>query len=514
MTARVLEKALLDAVEDVVLPSKKVCIAYSGGLDSSVLLFLCAKLKSTHPHIHFHAIHVNHNLSVNAHDWQAFCAQQAQMHNMRFSAVQVDLTDGQAKNMKGNLEERARLARYDALYHRAGLNNKILLGHHKSDQAETLLLQLFRGAGPEGLSAMPKRFASNRGNEFCRPFLHFSRQALEQFARQNDLSWIEDESNQDERFTRNYVRAKLLPMLAQRWPKVEDTLSRSAEHCASYVRVAQEYVAKLALHAIHYKNDDCLLSLDILKQQSVDTQALLLRHWLKTAFEHRMHLSKQTHSQSQALDTFVMPSTAVLEQILLSVSAKQDAMPLCRFGAYCVRRYASYLYFEQYCASQGSNELSNNVLSAFEIRYFPFEHPKYPFVLNYINNDGTHSDGSNKQGPLPLDLKDAKRIALYESIEKSPLRVEYGGLSRKCRLHPKRGSKSLKTWLQEAHIPPWRRQSIPILMQSERILALGDKVVIGEQAARDSTQQGIKKPTKAYLAIVGKGHSSHLGEDC
>lgn len=215
------------------------CLAYSGGMDSTVLLHTMAQLKAQHklpePII---AIHIHHGLSPNADAWQRHCEQTCATLGIPLTCIRV------AVNSTGHgLEQAAREARYTAFDEVLQEGDALLMGHHLDDQAETLLLRLLRGSGPRGLAAMAPERKLARGM-VCRPLLGTPRQALLDYAQNQQLSWIEDESNTDERYDRNYLRHQVLPLLLERWPDALTRLGQAAQLCGESEQLLNLEAAK------------------------------------------------------------------------------------------------------------------------------------------------------------------------------------------------------------------------------------------------------------------------------
>ena len=184
----------------------KIIIAYSGGMDSHCLLHMLANdqlLKSK-----LQVVHINHGLSIHAKDWEKHCKAICDTLNISLRVITLDISSKPGKS----LEATAREARYTALASIIDVNEVLLTAHHRDDQAETILIQLFRGAGVRGLAAMPKikKFATG---SHVRPLLEINHDDLKRYAEQHQLKWVEDESNQEYCFTRNYLRAEILPQL-------------------------------------------------------------------------------------------------------------------------------------------------------------------------------------------------------------------------------------------------------------------------------------------------------------
>jgi tRNA(Ile)-lysidine synthase len=199
----------------------RVCVAYSGGIDSSVLLHACSRGREHAPALELSAIHIHHGLSENADHWAAHCEASCRALLLPFRIVRVAVNDRAALGV----EAAARRARYDALREHASAHEgvHIALAHHARDQAETVLLQLLRGAGPAGLAAMPEH-----APPFARPLLHVEKAAIDRYASAHEIAHIVDESNDDERFARNRLRRRVWPVLTDAFASAERTLSRAA----------------------------------------------------------------------------------------------------------------------------------------------------------------------------------------------------------------------------------------------------------------------------------------------
>ncbi|MFJ2981327.1 MULTISPECIES: tRNA lysidine(34) synthetase TilS [unclassified Pseudomonas] len=208
-------------------------IAFSGGLDSTVLLHLLADHAHSHATPPLHAIHIHHGLQPAADGWPAHCKAVCQRLGIPLTVIHVQIVPG------ASLEQAARDARYAAFKNVLGPGDVLFTGQHRDDQAETVLFRLLRGAGLRGLSAMPAQRPLGQG-KLVRPLLAVSRSQLRTYAQGHGLSWIEDPSNSDTAFTRNFLRAEVLPLLQQRWPQASQNLARSAEHLGEALGLLEE----------------------------------------------------------------------------------------------------------------------------------------------------------------------------------------------------------------------------------------------------------------------------------
>lgn len=358
------------------------------------------------------AIHVNHQLSPHAGEWAEFCAGLCRARGLPLEIVPVSL-DLQAGE---SLEAAARNLRYQALA-RSGADF-IVLAHNLDDQAETLLLQLLRGCGVEGASAM----AEEHGR-LLRPLLEIPRSAVERYARQHDLQWVEDESNLDTRFDRNFLRRSLLPLLDERFPAYRETFARASRNFAESAGLQDELACQDALHAVA----DGRLSAQALARLSPPRAKNLLRHFLK-------------------LHGVLAPGAARLENALRQLlSARQDAQIRIPLGSFELRRY------------QG------------QIRVVPGMSAPPP-DLRYAWRGEEELDLAELGGTLKFWPVHGQGISLASlQREAVSIRARQGGE----RLQPdcKRPRRSVKHLLQEHGIPPWEREHMPLLYSGENLVA-------------------------------------------
>ena len=210
-------------------------IAFSGGLDSTVLLHLLADLAKHHSLPALSAIHIHHGLQAAADAWPQHCQSVCDTLGVPLLIERVSVQPG------ASLERAARDARYAVFSALTQADDVLLTGQHRDDQAETLLFRLLRGAGVRGLGAMPQQRPVGQGT-LIRPLLDVARTELERYAKAHQLRWIEDPSNQDRQFSRNYLRHQVMPRLTGRWPQAQASMARSATH----LREAQGLLDELA----------------------------------------------------------------------------------------------------------------------------------------------------------------------------------------------------------------------------------------------------------------------------
>ncbi|MBR9857180.1 MAG: tRNA lysidine(34) synthetase TilS [Gammaproteobacteria bacterium] len=401
---------------DALTPKQPLLVAFSGGLDSTVLLALAARQAREQSRV-VRALHIAHGLQTAAEDWPAHCARVAASFGIPCQTARVLVELGP----RISLEAAAREARYAALAEAMQPGEILLTGHHLDDQAETLLLALKRGAGVAGLSAMPVHKPFGPGEQW-RPLLACSRQQLEAFAREQGLQWVEDPSNADDDFDRNFLRNRILPPLLQQWPAFNRTLARSAELCAEQVELAVE-LAEADLPGL--LNSAGALSVSGLQALRRARRHNVLRHWLQ---RHQIHCSR---SQLQA----------IWQELAL---ARPDADPEVRLGERRIRRYQGSLYLP----NEQAQPRSLASLSAGEWLHCGVGRLRLSPV----------TDG----GDLIAELKPEQ---LHIAFQVPGLRARPAG---------RVGSRPLKKLWQEYGIPPWQRPRIPLLMQgTELVSALG-----------------------------------------
>lgn len=298
-------------------PATRLCVAYSGGVDSHVLLHALHALQSQHDFT-LRAVHIHHQLNPNADQWQ--------QHAINTCLALCIPLDAHAINInaeKGDsIEEKARVARYAYFAEVLQEGEMLCTAHHEDDQAETFLLQLLRGAGPKGLAAMPALTAFAKGKH-ARPLLNTTREAILQYAAENKLHWIEDDSNTNTQFDRNFLRHNILPLLKKRYPAAAATIARSANHCASTQHLFEDYL-KQDISQVKGELPHTL-SRKKLAQFTVEKQYYLFRMWMQE-------------------NNIQPPNKAQLSQIQHFVNARQDAESEVNWGIYSARFYRDNIF--------------------------------------------------------------------------------------------------------------------------------------------------------------------------
>lgn len=409
-------------------------VALSGGVDSVVLLHLCKTyLESldSNQSIPVEAIYVNHGLSENAQDWQQFCGQLCLSLNIPFKTKRVNVQP----KPRQSLEALARDARYQALDELAEQGNLILLGQHADDQLETFLLRLKRGSGLAGLSAMQDTVRLSSGRQCIRPLLNISREDIEAFARTFSLAHIEDESNQDDKFDRNFLRNQIIPPLKKRFNGFLKSTLRSIELLQQQQALIDE-ISQADLLLCEDQNDvPATLKLNELKQFSELRQSNVVRAWLSDL-------------------GVVMPSKAQMLQILTqSLESREDAQMQVQLSKGAIRRYRDKLYFDAQDATPNNVE---NIEST---------------IL--VLNDKT-------------TLKRESSGLLRQPFENERVSIRFGLLKSQIKPYKKVRSNTLKYWLKELKVPTWQREHIPLVYYNDALVQVVGHFVSAEHICEES----------------------------
>ncbi len=411
------------------LSAQRFVLSLSGGVDSRVLLALLSRYKQQFK-VDVHAVHVHHGLSHNADQWAEHCQQWCHDADIPLSIEKVDIDIHSGES----IEQLARDARYRVLSKHVGLGDVLLLGQHADDQIETFLLALKRGSGPKGLASMP-RYAPFSQGALYRPLLTAKRSDIESYAVNHSLSWVTDESNDDTRYERNFIRHQITPTLSQRWPSIHQAVQRSAELCAEQEELLTELLQQHLKRAVH---SDGSLIIEVLTQQSEGVRRQLIRQWL-------------------AIFDMVMPSRKHTEMIWQEIAqAANDANPKLKLGEWDIRRFEHRLY----CVAQ----------------YEDISHWQSAMVLEdaVLLPD---SLGSLQIKPGQGSLK------LPENVCELWVSFNPEGLS--CCPVGRVGSRKLKKLFQEYSVPSWLRRRTPILMYQDRVVAVADLFVDRDFSGQD-----------------------------
>jgi tRNA(Ile)-lysidine synthase len=400
------------------LRGQRLCLAFSGGLDSTVLLAALAALRERQGFA-LRALHVDHGLHAHSARWAAAARAQARALNVPCRVLRVRLRARRGES----LEALAREARYAALTAQLAPGERLLTAHHQDDQLETVLLALFRGSGVRGLAGMSARGAIAR-TVLLRPLLPVSRAQLERYARTHGLAWSEDLSNSDERFDRNYLRRRVLPLLRARWPAVALTASRSALLLAE----AQRLLERTARRDLAQASDGRALRVSALRALAPAQRRNALQSWLAAC-----GVGPLDHRRLREI------AGPLLE-------ARADASPSVRWQGGELRRHGDRLH-----ALPPERRAPRRASARWDWKRSRWLALADGSALGLI---------ADRHGDVDL------------AALPCPLRVSFrGGGERLAEPH---GHMPLKDLLQAHGIAPWERATVPLLRRGTRIVAVAD----------------------------------------
>ena len=396
----------------------RINIAFSGGIDSTVLLYAVSQLCNTSKRS-IRAIHINHQLHADAQEWEQHCMRQCERLGIDYLSVNVDITPHRANGIEGA----ARQVRYQAFMNTLDENDVLLMAHHADDQIETVLLQLFRGTGLHGLAGCaPSRQLG--AAKLIRPFIHISRQEIEEYANEKALSWLEDPSNNSTVHDRNYLRHKVIPMLHSRWEGLRDVIGRTSQWQKESIEIMESVaVEDIGSHIVG-------ASLPLTQVATLGDARLknVLRWWIRA-------------------NGFLVPSAEVQQRIVQDVVRSRGDCEACIQWQGCeIRKYRDNMFIQ--------TQLSSHDPSV----HFEWE-VNQPLYLPSLNMTLTRENLS--QAGLILN-----------GINSLQVRFRVGGEVIKPR---GRGcSKELKTLFQEAGVAPWLRSRIPLIFNQDELIYVWD----------------------------------------
>jgi len=407
---------------------KRLVIAFSGGLDSTVLLHALAVSRDAHGKSLL-AVHVDHGLHEDSGRWGDHCDAIARSLDVEIERVAVDVMTDAGKGT----EAAARTARYDVLQSLIQEGDWLLSAHHKDDQAETLLLNLMRGSGPSGLAGIGEvqPFA---GGWLVRPLLPYSQSDLRNYATKHELNWVDDPSNEDRQFDRNFLRHEILPRLEERWPGVSGRLQQSAV-LAGEAATMLDQLADDDLQALADRPDR--LSLDALRALPSERQRNVIRYVVR-----ELGLPAPPATQLRSILADLLP-------------AREDAQPLVQWKGAEVRRYRDHVY----------------VL------------PENKFGLEgvaiQLPDDGLDLDAG--MGELQLETGAAQ--GLTRAVVDAGLEVRYRCGGEEIKPAGQSHTRKLKKLLQDEGIVPWMRDRLPLLYSGGELVAVADLWLASAAAA-------------------------------
>ena len=419
-----IRQAIDAALAEHVVPGTRIAVALSGGVDSMVLLDAMVASAGGRS-IALSAIHVNHGISPNAESWADFCAAQCVSRNVPLATFRLRLERRRGQS----LEALARAARYECLF--AADADAIALAHHADDQAETLLLQLLRGAGPHGLAAMPHYRAGRPA--LLRPLLGLTRATLCVYATARKLAWIDDESNADQRHARNFIRHEVAPLLTTKFPGYPATLIRAAAHQAEAGALLDELAALDAAGAV----DHLGLERARLAALSAARAGNLLRWFMRR-------------------DGLRPPSQARLSEMLRQLLRAADDAKVS-------------------IAHEGRE------IGVYRGRVVIHSRPPEPYALAWRGELEVRLPG----GVLTFVRVRGAGVCA-DRLEQAPVSLRSRAGGERIQLATNRPHRAVKKLLQEAGLPRWERDALPLVWCGEELAAIpGVGVAVAFQAARD-----------------------------
>jgi len=424
---------MLDAALAAELPEGfggKLCVAFSGGLDSSVLLHSLAQLREAHPAWRLRATHIDHQLQAASKEWAAHCQTIAGKLGIECTVHIVNI----ARDDKRGLEAAARIARYAALRRELEHGEVLLTAHQADDQAETLLLALMRGSGVQGLAAMPRRKPFARGWH-VRPLLAFTRQDLELWAHAHRMEGLDDPSNRLRRHDRNFLRHEVAPALRQRWPMFAMSAGRTAHHMGEALKLLDE-IAASDLRACAVER---CVDIERLQELSASRRRNALRYWLR----------------SRGFQPPSMKKLLGLDRDLKQASP--DRSPEVRWRGVDLHWHRGLLYAEPERATFDGAHYRQS---------WDWHTPlKLPAEL----------------GTIAL-MPAAQGLAASRLPKELILRFRNGGA--KIALPGRGHHHTLRNLLQEREVLPWWRDRFPLIYAENTLIAVGDVFFSAELAAQ------------------------------
>ncbi len=394
-------------------------VAYSGGPDSHALLHALAALRTEISGIELRAVHVNHGLLPAAPGWQIHCAEACRQIDVAYEAIEVDVTRTRGQSV----EAVARTARYEALAGVMESGDVMLTAHTRDDQAETLLLQLLRGSGPDGLAGMAQCTAF-AGGWLARPLLEISRSLVHVYSASLAMAPVFDPSNQDRRHARNYLRHEVLPSIRSRWPCAETTFARAASHLAESAQLAKE----LASIDLGSARDSVTNILDIPTLQSLSParRRNAIRAWIRDS-------------------AVSLPSTAQLQRLEEDVlCAQHGRAPMVAWGSVSVRRYGEALYL----VPRDERLIGNRTFG-------------WDLSTSLNLSHGRLSANRGVGQGIAAQLVRSERVS-----------VQFRRGGERCRPAGRAHHQTLKHLFQQHRIPPWERGLIPLIYIGDQLAAV------------------------------------------
>ncbi|BBI01107.1 tRNA(Ile)-lysidine synthase [Buchnera aphidicola (Nipponaphis monzeni)] len=395
--------------------NSSILIAYSGGIDSTVLLHQFINLKKNNKNLIIRAIHINHNMDYNSDKWVQHCKEECKRHSIPIVIETI------TKKITSNIECQLRTIRY-TLIKKCILPQEVLVtAHHLNDQVETMFLALKRGSGPNGLKGITE--CSNLGhNKIIRPLLKVSKTTIQNWAKKKKLLWITDHSNNNIKYDRNFLRLKVIPIIDKRWPSFIKSCLTTANICKNteviVKNVAKNLLSKYILNNLSLKVHEFIYIAE-------EYRNLILREWIYKITKKYISYKK-------------------IQKIYYEViNSKNEANPKLVFYKYQIRKYRNIIY----CIPDIPLSLKNLII----FWHNPTQTLVLPFNLGKLT---IHKYGNQMIQPNKNDLIN--------------IRFQYQGKLSIVGRHKKRTFKKI---LQELSIPPWKREITPLLFYNNKFIS-------------------------------------------
>lgn len=409
---------LIETALDELAPGP-LLVMFSGGLDSMTLLHVLAASPAARAR-GLRAAHIDHGLHEDSAAWAAHCHDFARSLGVEIIIRAVDVPPRRAGLGR---EASARLARYNAIEALIAPGEIVALAHHRDDQAETVLLKLMRGAGPEGIGAMRVVRKLGRGLAW-RPLLGIARAALRDYADHFQLDWLRDPSNGDPSLDRNYLRMQVMPRILQRWPDAEASIAQSA----AWARAAASFIEAEAGHAFA-------------RTQGLNPATLRLREWLQLPQALRDPVLRRWLRSLELPEPTYYQAAELVRQL---GEAGDDRQPCVRWPGTEVRRYRDLLH-----------------------AMAPLQLPPFDWSADF--------DGTDLALPMDLGMLHLVNAAGQAERVTPRLHVRFRRGGESLRLSSAAHTRELRDLFQEAGVPPWQRGRLPLVFTSEgALLAVAD----------------------------------------
>ena len=400
------------------LVSRKFLLAFSGGVDSVVLLDLLVNVLKESDALRI--IHINHNLNEHSNDWAQFSSEICEKYDLPLICESVE-----PKRHGKGLEANARELRYQSFRDVIQDDEYLLTGHHQDDQMETLLYRIFRGTGIDGLMAIRREIKFGKGFLY-RPMLNISREKIEEYAQLKNLKWIYDSSNDDSSYDRNFLRKDIIPSIKKRWPSVENKVSRLSVIAEQNQLLLNELATEDVGPLKNYNH----LDIETLSEKSYPRIINIFRFMIKK-------------------NNMSVPSMQVLNEGIKTLMHSKSKSPSMTWNDNTIRRYKHRLYFLN-SALNSPNDLSNEM--SWDIKK----------TINLGKNLGS----------IQARFLNGEGISLNRCPSNLAIKYRKGGEEIKPSGH--KITKSLKNLFQENNVLPWVRDKIPLIYVDQELISVGD----------------------------------------